>query len=118
MRKTYRSYGKDSTSWMKLEDWLTQGFEFVNSTKSFRGLRKPGWPINTGRLPDKWRVSAQNPANDFIVWSYDTPIAWHHPQTGWIIPDVKYSNTTTAHQNKIRTALHATYINGHHRLPV
>lgn len=45
---------------------------------------------------------------DYVVYSYNTPIAWHVNGTAvseWVYPVVKYSPTTSAHQSKIRTAL-------------
>lgn len=42
---------------------------------------------------------------DFIVYSYQTPIAWHSKDTGWEVPDHRYSVTTTRHQNVVRRAV-------------
>ena len=57
-----------------------------------------------GQLPALFWASFTN--SDYAVWSYNTPIAWYsHLAESWIIPNVKYSNTTSAHQNKIRVAL-------------
>lgn len=41
----------------------------------------------------------------FVVWSYDTPIGWWANGAGWHMPDVKYSVTTTNHQNVLATAI-------------
>lgn len=44
----------------------------------------------------------------FVVWSYDTPIGWWakgQAGNGWHVPDVKYSVTTTNHQNVLATAI-------------
>jgi hypothetical protein len=38
------------------------------------------------------------------VYSYGTPIAWH-TNTGWFIPDLKYSVTTSKHQGYVRRAI-------------
>lgn len=44
---------------------------------------------------------------DYVVFSYSTPIAWHLRSTdAWIIPNVKYSATTSTHQSVVRQALH------------
>lgn len=62
-----------------------------------------------GRLP-------RDPANaimidhlsgslDYIVYSYGTPIAWHRTDTGWTVPDVRYSVTTSRHQGVVRQAV-------------
>ncbi|GAK61780.1 hypothetical protein U27_02613 [Candidatus Vecturithrix granuli] len=47
----------------------------------------------------------------FMVYDYDTPIAWlaapateTHPYI-WVVPNVKYSTVTSRHQNTLRKAL-------------
>jgi hypothetical protein len=55
----------------------------------------------TGKLPTEWIESAQDAS--YTVYSYGTPIAWFHQGSGWTIPNVHYSVTTSAHQNKVRT---------------
>lgn len=45
---------------------------------------------------------------DYVVYSYNTPIAWHVTTMGvseWIFPEVTYSPSTSSHQSKIRRAL-------------
>lgn len=49
---------------------------------------------------------------DYVVYSYGTPIAWHlrgdyaaDAGVEWVMPDEKYSLTTTRHQGKILVAL-------------
>ena len=51
---------------------------------------------------------------NYVIYSYNTPIAyrrvadWNRDGTAnyeWIVPDVRYSVTTTKHQGKVRTAL-------------
>src|SRR5687768_2943852 len=41
---------------------------------------------------------------DYVVYSYDTPIAWL-TYGMWHMPDKKYSVSTSKHQGKISTAL-------------
>ena len=41
----------------------------------------------------------------YIVYSYGTPIAWHTVDTGWTVPDVRYSATTSRHQGEVRRAV-------------
>ena len=60
---------------------------------------------STGRLPADWRNLYQT-GSDYTVWSYATPICWHRPADDlWIVPDEKYSQTTSCHQSKIATAV-------------
>lgn len=73
-----------------------------------------------GILPDHYWEQFKADAHliDYIVWSYETPIAWHLRDeslpagaTGygylgmWEIPYVRYSLTTSHHQAKIRDAV-------------
>lgn len=57
-----------------------------------------------GRLPRNLAdaIIAMNP--EYTVYSYATPIAWRLDGI-WFMPDVKYSPSTTRHQNKISTAI-------------
>lgn len=55
----------------------------------------------TGWLPQELQASfreAQKATDFYVVHSYATPIAWHANGT-WVVPDVKYSRTTTRHRN-------------------
>lgn len=102
--------------WRKLADIIARRDSFHNSTKSFRGtawIPSYGWRDTLSRLPQEWvdRFRADligdgiHPTMDYIVYSYQTPIAWHTPGTGWTVPDVTYSPTTSGHQRIIRTAV-------------
>ena len=62
----------------------------------------------TGYLNDtettKWRQDCYH--IDYVVWSYNTPIAWHWSnetsgEEGWHIVDQKFSLTTTKHQGNL-----------------
>lgn len=63
-----------------------------------------------GRLPqehcDALRDAIRNGAADYVVWSYGTPIAWTG-SAGDVVPDERYSPTTSGHQSITRTALTA-----------
>jgi hypothetical protein len=60
---------------------------------------------STGRLPADWRNLYQTGA-DYVIYSYATPIAWHRPADDlWIIPDEKYSVTTSRHQSIVATVI-------------
>ena len=57
-----------------------------------------------------WR--ADHGKIDYVVYSFQTPIAWHVTGVGydeWVYPNVRYSRRTSGHQNKIRTALDANH---------
>jgi hypothetical protein len=41
---------------------------------------------------------------DYLVMSYDTPIAWHSTE-GWYVVSQKFSVTTSKHQNYTRRAI-------------
>jgi len=60
--------------------------------------------IQSGQLPQEFRDQLKLDRPDFIVYSYATPIAWHSDK-GWFIPEVKYSVTTSKHQNYVRRAV-------------
>ena len=81
---------------------------FYNSTKNFRGeSHTPGSWTEIERLYD-WKNSVVD--SDYIVYSYATPIAWHVPERKgysdfWIIPQTRYSNTSSHHQSVVRQAL-------------
>ena len=67
-----------------------------------------------GLLPLHWRETFYDDKPDYVVWSYDTPIAWHG-RRGWVVPPVKYSVTTirhkqhvTRHLSHVTCHLHAT----------
>lgn len=110
-------YRNKTDGWWKLADIIARRDSFTNSTKSFRGtawLSSYGRDAAIGRLPQEWveRFRADlfgdgiRPAMDYIIYSYQTPIAWHTPATGWTVPDVAYSRTTSGHQRIIRAVVH------------
>jgi hypothetical protein len=45
---------------------------------------------------------------DYVVMSYQTPIGVHSPTHGWVIPDVKYSTSTSKHQTYTRRGAEAS----------
>lgn len=73
------------------------------------------WPgIETGsKLDPEFLEICSNHVIDYVVYSYNTPIAWHTIQAygmeydAWIMPTAKYSATTTNHQNVLIHALKA-----------
>lgn len=60
-------------------------------------------PNSTGSLPEKYVQSARNA--QYLIYSYDTPIAWLTVNGTWLIPEEFYSATTTKHQGMTRVWL-------------
>lgn len=67
------------------------------------GIRLP----RGSQLPAEWvaqlNYDTHTDGVDYVVWSYDTPIAWHVPARSgraghWVKPSVRYSATTNNHQ--------------------
>jgi hypothetical protein len=42
----------------------------------------------------------------FVVYSYQTPIAWHSDTYGWTAPALHYSPTTSNHQHVVEMGIH------------
>jgi len=70
-------------------------------------LRAETFSYGAGRLPADWwnTFTARVNVIDYFVYSYQTPIAWHDTEAGWVVPDERYSQTTSVHQGRIRAAL-------------
>lgn len=86
--------------WTQFTEPLRNRLQFATNG-ALTGVQ--GAPRTYGHLPVKYRYSAAKA--DYVVYSYDTPIAWHTADEGWVQPFVYYTPTTTKHQGKIRTAL-------------
>lgn len=67
------------------------------------------WDVfpSLGYLPDEYAVKILTDRDGagarglYVVYSYSTPIAWFDGET-WTIPPIKYSPTTSRHQNIVR----------------
>jgi tellurite resistance-related uncharacterized protein len=86
---------------------MGQGMPFANSTHSLTG--KPqglGKWATLGELKgaEVLRFMEDSDATDYIVFSYETPIAWHTP-AGWYMVEQKFSQTTSCHQGQVRRAI-------------
>lgn len=66
----------------------------------------------TGHLPSHLAEAMQSHKPSYVVKSYNTPVAWHGEQ-GWVVPDVKYSRTTSRLQGGIRRALNQHFADAH-----
>lgn len=63
--------------------------------------------FGAGRLDDEETArynDAVSKGIDYIVYSYNTPIAWHGFD-GWYVVEQKFSVTTSKHQNYVRRAI-------------
>ena len=63
----------------------------------------PGDQLNFGKMSEGSRsiIKALNDI-DYVVHSYATPIGVHSESQGWVIPEDKYSSTTSKHQGQVR----------------
>jgi hypothetical protein len=67
---------------------------------------------NGSHLPQYVVDTCKNYIIDYVVYDYNTPIAFHVIEDrgmkfdSWIVPNYKYSNTTTRHQGTLREALY------------
>lgn len=67
-------------------------------------------PPGTGRLPEDLARVLKKIAEDgdleYIIYSFQTPIAWKtRGMSKWFVPPTKYSNTTTHHQSVVKVAI-------------
>jgi hypothetical protein len=60
-----------------------------------------------GVAAEKWRESVEGGQDRYVVYSYGTPIAWFDDLSGWIVPEEKYSRTTSRHQGVVRRSVPA-----------
>ena len=83
----------------------------VARREPFTGSNLRGGPRGTvgsfGLLPVEWRRVYQADQPDYVVWSYDTPIAWHG-LNGWTVPPVRYSQMTGRHLSHVTRNLPTT----------
>lgn len=56
---------------------------------------------SVGWLPSEWVTILRSDNPSYVVYSYQTPIAWLS-EGDWVIPDEKYSPTTDNHQSVVR----------------
>ncbi len=79
------------------EAFVTQG---ALSARTHTG---PGDQLHFGRMSEGSRKSIEALNDiDYVVHSYATPIGVHSESQGWIIPEDKYSSTTSKHQGQVR----------------
>lgn len=78
-------------------------------SQNFNGKRYQGFASvpGLGAMPRSYREDFYRDRDhhgiDYIVWSYETPIAWHRRDGVWVRPDHKYSVTTSIQQGRCPT---------------
>ena len=86
---------------------------YIETRQAFQASALKGVNVNErGLLGAFGRLDAEEFAKfkqeetsvNYIVYSYDTPIAWHSAK-GWYIVAQKFSVTTSKHQNYVRRAI-------------
>lgn len=86
---------------------------YIETRQGFKASALKGVNVNEqGLLGAFGRLDAQEFAKfkqeetsvDYIVYSYDTPIAWHS-SNGWYVVEQKFSVTTSKHTNYVRRAI-------------
>jgi len=99
-----------TNSWRAREALMDhKSYETGGAMRAVQGSTT-GWFNGNGQLPPVWaeRYRADEPNVVYTVMSYRTPIAWVLTSGEVVIPDVKYSRTTTGHQG----LLYALKLNG------
>lgn len=93
--------------WSQFVDPLVGREAFVTGGKLWGSPHLPvkdySGHVPAGQLPqENWESYA---GSTYAVYSYETPIAWVDKSGDWVVPDVKYSVTTSKHQGRINAAL-------------
>lgn len=55
-----------------------------------------------GELPEEYQAEVAHAS--YVVWSYETPIAWIMENDWKVLPDIGYSPTTSQHQYTVKAA--------------
>ena len=87
-----------------------KSLDYIANRIAFNGSNLAGylWPLcreftpSIGMLPADYLDELKGV--EYIVYSYGTPIAWFK-NGEWTIPALKYSVTTSKHQNYVRRAV-------------
>lgn len=99
-------YGKKTLK--AIQDGVDKAIPFKMGNVSGT-VENGAYSINWGRLPEQHKQLIRDvvgKSRAFVIYSWVTPIAVHNLETDeWVIPQVKYSNSTTAHQSKVRVAI-------------
>ena len=97
---TTRNPGPIAKKLLALESFKTNG--------ALKGVAKPDW-IDHGKISVWDYVFLRSDRNyygiDYVIYSYDTPIAWRRGDGEWAMPAADYSVTTKRHKATIRAAI-------------
>lgn len=105
-------FRSDADGWWTLRDLLKRNEAFHNTTSKLRGVHhNPDAP-----LPDKGRMdnADRHKMNmvhdmfgvDYIIYSFQTPIAYRNTHGTWVVPDAGYSMVTKSkHLSRVRPAI-------------
>lgn len=78
-----------------------------NCNKTLKGVHS--FLVKTGAASAEVRQEIQDHIlgidDNYIIYSYETPIAVHNVVNGWWINDEKYSVTTSRHMGAIRMGI-------------
>ena len=100
IRTTTRNASAIADALRNCEDFTTPG--------ALKGVANPRF-VNFGRMPvvdaSAMYRARDDVGIDYVVYSYGTAIAYRTENKEWVVPDAKYSVTTSRHQSTIRYAL-------------
>jgi hypothetical protein len=91
---------------------------YIENRLDFRASALEGWEgtatkesAKIGRLNEyeAGKLYENVETFDYVVFSYDTPIAWHSAD-GWYVVEQKFSMTTSKHQGIVRRAIANTMV--------
>jgi hypothetical protein len=93
---------------------------YIETRQEFRASALEGWQGTAtqesarrgkGRLNEQEteRMLSVADSINYVVFSYDTPIAWHSAE-GWYVVEQKFSMTTSKHQGIARRAIANTLV--------
>lgn len=99
-------------------DLISKRQDFTNNDGTFTGITfgpNTSDPDSWGELPNQWidlikqSIHAAGPLLVYIVYSYETPIAYAIGTGDLFMPDVAYSVTTSKHQGVARLSRGSQY---------
>lgn len=93
------------TNLNQVPDRIAREQEFKGNSLRAERFDTGDW-IDMGRLPMEWRDELHRTGARYVVFSYATPIAWVTHDGEVVIPDVKYSVSTSKQQGKVRFGFH------------